>query len=78
MVLAVELRADGTQLIDGREATDDDVEATAKKVCADAEVRVVIMADAKVTHGRVIQMLDLLKLNGCIKIAFGVQPRPAP
>jgi len=77
-IMTVELRKNGTRVVDGREATDDELEATARRVCADPSVRVILMADSMVTHGRVIQALDLLKQGGCVKIAFGVQPAPAP
>jgi biopolymer transport protein ExbD len=36
------------------------------------DLRAVIRADASVTHGRVIRVLDLLKQAGISKIAFGV------
>jgi len=47
------------------------------------DVLAVIKADAAVSHGRVIHVLDLLKQAEVSKIAFGVQPTapgvaPAP
>jgi len=40
------------------------------------DVRVVIRADKKVEHGRVIRVLDILKQAGLAKFAFGVAPAP--
>jgi biopolymer transport protein ExbD len=39
-------------------------------------MRVVIRADKKVEHGRVIRVLDILKQAGLAKFAFGVAPVP--
>jgi len=40
-----------------------------------SELRAVIQADTDVTHGRVIAILDALKVAGVARVAFGVAPR---
>ena len=86
-VFSIVLAADGTTQIDSEKvANDDAIFARAKKAHdGNPELRAVIKADAAVTHGRVIHVLDLLKQAEVGKIAFGVQPtapvapgQPAP
>jgi biopolymer transport protein ExbD len=76
VVFSIVMAADGRAFVDGKPiATDDAILALAR----DAEqthpdMRAVIKADAAVTHGRVIHVLDLLKQAHISKIAFGVSP----
>lgn len=75
-IFSVVLAADGTTQVDGKTLPNDDAilplaEDAHKK---NAELRAVIKADAKVPHGRVIHVLDLLKQARVTKIAFGVSP----
>jgi biopolymer transport protein ExbD len=75
-VFSVELTADGKTLVDSKVVTnEDDVGRLAKDAKAkNKDLRAVIRADKKVEHGRVIQVLDLLKRSGVAKIAFAVSP----
>ena len=41
------------------------------------ELRATIRADAAVPHGRVMEVMDLIKQAGVNKIAFGVSPKQA-
>jgi biopolymer transport protein ExbD len=77
-VFSIVLAADGRTLVDGTLVSNDDaILPLAKQAHADAvDVRAVIKADAAVSHGRVIHVLDLLKQAGVAKIAFGVTPVP--
>jgi biopolymer transport protein ExbD len=87
-VFSIVLAADGTTQIDGAGVPNDDVILERAKAAREKnpELRAVIKADASVTHGRVIHVLDLLKQAQVAKIAFGVSPispatatpRPAP
>ncbi len=76
MIFAVELSATGETAVDSKRVPNEDAilplarEAHAKN----AELRAVIKADAAVTHGRVIHVLDLLKQAHVSKIAFAVTP----
>jgi biopolymer transport protein ExbD len=76
VVFSVVLAADGRTLVDSKlVANDDAILALAQDAQkAQPDLRAVIKADAAVTHGRVIHVLDLLKRAKVSKIAFGVQP----
>jgi biopolymer transport protein ExbD len=76
MVFSVELTEAGKTYVDSKEVGNDDVVAImAKEAKAkNPDLRAVIRADAKVQHGRVIHVLDLMKQSELTKIAFAVSP----
>ena len=76
VVFSIVMAADGRALVDGKPiANDDAILALARDAAAQhPDLRAVIKADAAVTHGRVIHVLDLLKQAHVNKIAFGVTP----
>jgi biopolymer transport protein ExbD len=76
VVFSIILAADGRAFVDSKPVPNDDaIMALAKDAgAAHADLRAVIKADAAVTHGRVIHVLDLLKQANVNKIAFGVSP----
>ena len=72
--IKVTMQADGALFLDQEPATD----AQVSKVLAEAieknpEQAVVISADAAVTHGRVVEMIDLAKLAGVTQFAINVE-----
>jgi biopolymer transport protein ExbD len=76
VVFSIILAADGRAMVDSKPIANDDA---ILQLARDAEaqhpdLRAVIKADAAVTHGRVIHVLDLLKQARVNKIAFGVTP----
>jgi biopolymer transport protein ExbD len=76
-VFSIILTADGKTIVDGKAVPgDDSISGLAKESLAQhPEMRAVIKADAAVQHGRVIHVLDVLKVAHVNKIAFGtVQP----
>ena len=75
-VFSVELGVDGSTMVDSeRLAKDDAISPLAIAARSkNPDLRAVIRADAKVEHGRVIHVLDLLKRAGIGKIAFAVTP----
>ncbi|HLK37390.1 MAG TPA: biopolymer transporter ExbD [Polyangiaceae bacterium] len=80
VIFSIILVADGRALVDGKPIPGDD---SILQLARDAqtqhpELRAVIKADASVTHGRVIHVLDLLKQAHVSKIAFGVTPIAGP
>jgi biopolymer transport protein ExbD len=79
VVFSITLAADGQTVVDGKhQANDDAILQLARDAAAQhPDLRAVIKADAAVTHGRVIHVLDLLKQAHVNKIAFGVTPAPA-
>jgi biopolymer transport protein ExbD len=75
-VLSIVMTADGRAFVNQKLMVNDDaiVEPARESVAAHPDLRAVIKADAAVTHGRVIHVLDLLKQSHINKIAFGVTP----
>jgi biopolymer transport protein ExbD len=75
-VFSIELTTDGKVRVDSAPvANDDAIAELAKQAKArNKDLRVVIRADKKVEHGRVIRVLDILKQAGLAKFAFGVAP----
>ncbi|HEX8791751.1 MAG TPA: biopolymer transporter ExbD [Polyangiaceae bacterium] len=76
VVFSIVLSADGQTVVDGKHQTNDDaiLQLARDAAAQHPDLRAVIKADAAVTHGRVIHVLDLLKQAHVNKIAFGVQP----
>jgi biopolymer transport protein ExbD len=79
VVFSIVLAADGRALVDTKEIPNDDAILALARTAQEQhpDLRAVIKADAAVTHGRVIHVLDLLKQAHVSKIAFGVSPVPA-
>jgi biopolymer transport protein ExbD len=76
VVFSIVMSADGRTIVDSNAvAGDDAILPMAREAQAQhPDLRAVIKADAAVTHGRVIHVLDLLKQAHVNKIAFGVTP----
>jgi biopolymer transport protein ExbD len=76
VVFSIVMAADGRALVDGKAIPNDDAILSLARDAATQhpDLRAVIKADAAVTHGRVIHVLDLLKQAHVNKIAFGVTP----
>jgi len=76
VVFSIVMAADGRAFVDGKQVTNDDAILGLGRDAEQAhpDMRAVIKADAAVTHGRVIHVLDLLKQAHINKIAFGVSP----
>lgn len=81
VVFSIILATDGRALVDGKDIPNDDAILGLARAAEEQhpDLRAVIKADAAVTHGRVIHVLDLLKQAHVSKIAFGVTPvAPTP
>jgi biopolymer transport protein ExbD len=76
VVFSIVMAADGRAFVDGKPIPNDDAILQLGRDAEQAhpDMRAVIKADAAVTHGRVIHVLDLLKQAHISKIAFGVSP----
>jgi biopolymer transport protein ExbD len=76
VVFSIVMSADGRAIVDSSPIPSDDaILPMAREAQAQhPDLRAVIKADAAVTHGRVIHVLDLLKQAHVNKIAFGVTP----
>lgn len=75
-VFGVTLLRDGQMLIHDKPVPSDEALLASARdhLAANPESRAVIRADGSVPHGRVIQVLDVLKQAGLTKIAFSVNP----
>jgi biopolymer transport protein ExbD len=76
VVFSIVMSADGRTLVDSSLIPSDDaiLPMAREAQSQHPDLRAVIKADAAVTHGRVIHVLDLLKQAHVNKIAFGVTP----
>lgn len=75
--VTVELLVDHTVRLNDKPVTTEQLGAELAKLGAGGNVRATIRADARVTHGEVIAMLDTLKQAHITKIAFAVMPKEA-
>lgn len=76
VIFSIILTKDGQALVDSKPIPNDEAILGLAREAQEQhpELRAVIKADAAVTHGRVIHVLDLLKQAHVSKIAFGVTP----
>jgi biopolymer transport protein ExbD len=76
VVFSIVMSADGRTIVDSNLIPSDDaiLPMAREAQTQHPDLRAVIKADAAVTHGRVIHVLDLLKQAHVNKIAFGVTP----
>lgn len=76
IVFSVAVNAKGEIQVDNSPVkTDAELLTLARRArTSNGEVRAVIRADAALSHGRVVRVMDLLKQGGIGKIAFGVDP----
>lgn len=77
--LTFQVVADGSFKMEGNPVT---IEQIGKLVRAekkkDADVRAVIAADKGVEYGKVIELIDVVKLNGIEKFALNIERKPKP
>jgi biopolymer transport protein ExbD len=75
-ILNVAIDAEGKRTLDGVELADDTdfQHAAAAARARNPDVRTVIHADQRASHGVVMRALDRLRLAGIDKIAFAVDP----
>ncbi len=72
--LAFALDRDGTLFLDGAPATRDAARAAVRAAVARSpEARAIISADRGVSHGRVVEVIDLVKREGLTRFAIDVE-----
>jgi biopolymer transport protein ExbD len=72
--LALVLDRDGKLYLDGEERTEAEARlAVRAAVSRDPEAKAIIGADRSVSHGRVVEVIDLVKGEGLAKFAIDVQ-----
>ncbi len=73
--LSLLLSKDGELFLNGEPATEAQVAAKCREVSAqDAKAQAIIAADKDSSHGAVIHLIDLVKLNGVTKFAINTEP----
>jgi biopolymer transport protein TolR len=79
VVLSVAVPVAGAVRVDGAEIADARLVARARAALAGSPgLRAVIAADRAVPHGRVMEVMGLLRTAGVAQIAFATQAAPAP
>ena len=73
--LSLVLTREGTLYLNNAAVQPDDVRRYIRdKQAAGAEVQAVLAADAQVTHGRVVAVIDLVKSEGVTSFALDTEP----
>jgi biopolymer transport protein TolR len=73
-MLALVLTREGDLFLNNARATDEQLRAFIRKERSDnKELEAVIAADASVRHGRVVQLIDLIKSEGVVKFAINTE-----
>jgi biopolymer transport protein ExbD len=71
--LSITMTADGKVLLNGSVADDATISAQAKdQFTKNPEIQAIISADKDVPHGRVMSIIDIIKLAGVKKFAFSI------
>lgn len=72
--LSISLATDGRVLLNGSASDVDKVRAQAtSELAKNSEVQAVIAADKDVPHGRVVEMIDVIKQAGVKKFAISIE-----
>ena len=62
--------------LNGQRATEDDIQKKAKELLAkNPQLQAIIAADESIPHGRVISILDIIKLTGVKKFALTIEKK---
>jgi len=74
--LAIALKADGAMFLNDRPVTADALRAALKDAVArDPKVQAIVAGDKRVSHGRVVWVLDTVKSAGITQFAIQIDPR---
>jgi len=74
--LSISLGSDGRAFLNGQAADDQTIENKAKEEFGkNPEIQAIISADKDVPHGRVMTIIDIVKLAGVKKFAFSIDKK---
>lgn len=74
--LSISLSPDGRAFLNGKLSDDATISAKAKEeFTKNPEIQAIISADKEVPHGRVMTIIDLVKLAGVKKFAFSIDKK---
>jgi len=78
--LTITMTADGRVLLNGNPADDKTIaDKSAEEFKKNSEIQAIISADKDVPHGRVMTIIDIVKVAGVKKFAFSIDKKaPAP
>jgi biopolymer transport protein ExbD len=72
--LAIVLDKQGKLYLDGKEATASDARIAVRSAASrDPDAKVIISADKSLSHGQVVEMIDLVKTEGLHKFAINIE-----
>lgn len=75
---AVTLTVDGSTYLDGKRIDDAGLRSKIGSARSkNADVRIVIAADKKVEHGRVVHIIDIVRKEGVSKFAINIDAEPS-
>ena len=71
--LAIAITADGEMYLDGKRVDDAAVRATVSKARkSNPDLRVIIAADKRIRHGKVVHVIDLIRKLGVARFAINI------
>ena len=72
------LDAEGKLFVDGAEQSFEQARGAVRAAVAeDPDARGIISADKRLSHGQVVELIDLVKTEGLIKFAINIEKDPA-
>lgn len=72
--LALVITREGEVFLNNKKVTDDEIRAFIKSEKASGkDLEAILAADAAIRHGRVVQLIDLIKGEGIVKFAINTQ-----
>lgn len=75
--LSISISADGTALLNGKPATEENISAyAAEMIKKKPDVQAIISADKDVSHGRVVSLIDVAKSAGVKRFAITIDKKP--
>ena len=77
--IAVSIDQTGALFVDARPVTETELQAqVSRRHAENRDIRAIIAADERVTHGRVVHVIDLVRRAGVTKFAIQTQPESVP
>jgi len=74
--LNIAIGADGRVVLDGKDASDDEIaKAATEELAKNPDIQAIISADKDVPHGRVVSILDIVKGSGVKKFAISIDKK---
>lgn len=74
--LNIAISADGRVVLDGKDASDDEIaKAASEELAKNPDIQAIISADKDVPHGRVVSILDIVKGSGVKKFAISIDKK---